>query len=158
MIIGIDGNDANQTAGGLQCVEFTAGVTNSRIEGCYVHNGNLAGIKIDSASHYNKIINNNIYDNGTNGTGAGGLDLNGDHNLIQGNKFSSNLATAILPDGDYNIIDGNDFISVYKTLFPDGGAGTNYIFSNNSILTASSDGLSLNANNSSIIGNTICSN
>ncbi|MCD6166178.1 right-handed parallel beta-helix repeat-containing protein, partial [bacterium] len=150
----IDGNDANQTEGGLQCIEFKNNVTQSKVEGCYIHNGDLAGIKIGDIAFYNKILNNYIYDNGSGGSGAGGIDLNGSYNIIQGNKFSSNLMSSIVPDGDYNIISNNEFKSAKKVLWPDGSPGTNYVFSNNVIDSPSSDGLELNASKSIIIGNT----
>ena len=152
----IDGNDANQTAGGLQCIEFTANVTESKVEGCYIHNANLAGIRIDIASHYNKIINNYVHDNGSGGSSSGGITLLGDYNIVSGNKISENSLEGITVTGSkYSIIDGNTFISNYDAISEGGSAGGNIVISNNNIYNCTDDGIEIDFTDSAITGNVI---
>ncbi|MCD6165360.1 right-handed parallel beta-helix repeat-containing protein, partial [bacterium] len=151
----IDGNDANQTEGGLQCIEFKNNVTQSKVEGCYIHNAKLGGIYIHRDSSHNKILNNYIHDNGSAGSASGGLALSGDYNIVSGNKFSSNSLSGIELNGDYNVVDSNVFVSNYYPIAYGGTPGKHSIISNNSIYSSSIHGIEFAQDGSIIKGNLI---
>jgi len=154
----LDGNKANQTAG-TALIDFVK-VTDSLVEGVYVHDAYFRGVQFLTDSHRNKVVNCWIENIGAVDDSGDGILLDGNDNIASGNYIKGSEGYNIyVRTGERNFIlknicDGASGVT-YINIGVSEYASPETIVIGNTAVNAKNDGIiiSFNSTDSLILGN-----